>query len=115
MRDVTRRAPVLRATILTVFALALTDQGGIASAQTAYKYRDSNGQWVFTDQPGAAATASESIHLTHESAALHISVDRDDGAESTQLIAVNDWVPGAGAGMFPCVPINKISRLLRAQ
>jgi murein DD-endopeptidase MepM/ murein hydrolase activator NlpD len=87
VRDVNR---ILQAATLTVFTLALTDPGGIAAAQTAYKYRDSNGQWVFTDQPGAAATASESIHLTRENAALHISVDRDDSAESTQLIAVND-------------------------
>jgi murein DD-endopeptidase MepM/ murein hydrolase activator NlpD len=81
---------ILQAATLTVFTLALSDPGGIAAAQTAYKYRDSNGHWVFTDQPGAAATASQPIHLTHENAALHISVDRDDGAESTQLIAVND-------------------------
>jgi murein DD-endopeptidase MepM/ murein hydrolase activator NlpD len=87
---VNRHAPLLRAAILTVVTLALADPGGIAAAQTAYKYRDSNGQWVFTDQPSAAAAAGESIHLTHESTALHISVDRDDGAESTQLIAVND-------------------------
>ena len=82
MRDVNR---ILRATILTVFTVALTDPGGIA-AQTAYKYRDSNGQWVFTDQPSAGATAGEPVHLTHENAALHVSVDREDGAESTQQI-----------------------------
>jgi murein DD-endopeptidase MepM/ murein hydrolase activator NlpD len=86
------RAPfrILRATTLAFFALVLADPGAIVGAQTAYKYRDSNGQWVFTDQPSAAATASDSVHLTHENTALHLSVDREDGAESTQLIAVND-------------------------
>ena len=81
---------ILRATVLIIFAPALIDPGGIAAAQTAYKYRDSNGQWVFTDQPSAGATAGEPVHLTHENAPLHISVDREDGAESTQLIAVNE-------------------------
>ena len=37
-----------------------------------------------------AAAASEPLHITRESSTLHLSVDRDDGAESTQLIAVND-------------------------
>ena len=81
---------ILQAATLTVLTLVFADPGAIVVAQTAYKYRDSNGQWVFTDQPGAAATASESVHLTHENNTLHLSVDRDDGAESTQLIAVND-------------------------
>jgi murein DD-endopeptidase MepM/ murein hydrolase activator NlpD len=60
------------------------------SAQTAYRYRDSNGQWVFTDQAPASNTPGDSFSLGHEKSALHISVDRVDDAEFTQLIAVND-------------------------
>jgi murein DD-endopeptidase MepM/ murein hydrolase activator NlpD len=63
---------------------------GTMSAQTAYRYRDSNGQWVFTDQAPASNTPGDSFSLGHEKSALHISVDREDDAEFTQLIAVND-------------------------
>ena len=61
-----------------------------ANAQTAYKYRDANGQWVFTDQPNASAAPTETLNLGHESTALHIAIDRNDAGDATQLIAVND-------------------------
>jgi murein DD-endopeptidase MepM/ murein hydrolase activator NlpD len=57
-------------------------------AQSAYRYRDANGQWVFTDQ-GAAAATGDSISLVREPEPLHISVDRSDSGTSTQLIAAN--------------------------
>ncbi len=60
------------------------------TAQTAYKYRDADGHWVFTDQASPAADSSESFNLGHENNALHLSVDRTEDAQSTQLIAVND-------------------------
>jgi murein DD-endopeptidase MepM/ murein hydrolase activator NlpD len=60
-------------------------------AQTGYRYRDANGQWVFTDQAPPSATPADSFSLAHEnSSTLHLSVDRSDDADSTQLIAVND-------------------------
>jgi murein DD-endopeptidase MepM/ murein hydrolase activator NlpD len=59
-------------------------------AQSAYRYRDANGQWVFSDRGAAAAVATgDSITLTREPEALHISVDRSDTGTSTQLIAAN--------------------------
>lgn len=58
-------------------------------AQTAYKYRDANGQWVFTDRPAPGA-ARESFQLAHETSNLHIEVVRVDTGNSTQLLAVND-------------------------
>jgi murein DD-endopeptidase MepM/ murein hydrolase activator NlpD len=62
----------------------------VMSAQTAYRYRDSNGQWVFTDQAPASAAPADSFSLGHEKSALHIAVSREDDAQTTQLIAVND-------------------------
>ena len=70
--------------------LVLAFLSGWLSAQSAYKYRDSNGQWVFTDQPPAADARSESFNVEHENDALHLSVDRHDDGGSMQLIAVND-------------------------
>jgi len=84
MRKLTRAA--LRALI----ALALAGPSALLMAQTAYKYRDSNGQWVFTDEAPASAERGDAFSLVHEKDALHVSVDRNDQAGSTELIAVND-------------------------
>jgi murein DD-endopeptidase MepM/ murein hydrolase activator NlpD len=73
--------------VLAVLALV---HGTLLTAQTVYRYRDANGQWVFTDQAGDSAQAVESLSRGREISTLHIAVDRSDDAESTQLIAVND-------------------------
>jgi murein DD-endopeptidase MepM/ murein hydrolase activator NlpD len=73
-----------------LMVLVLAGFSGLLSAQSAYKYRDSNGQWVFTDQAPAADARSESFSVGHENDALHLSVDRNDEAGSLRLIAVND-------------------------
>jgi len=80
-------------------------------AQSAYRYRDANGQWVFTDQAsGATARGADPIPLSHEPAALHISVDRADSAAATQLIAANDCLCAASVRIvivesdFPQIP-----------
>jgi murein DD-endopeptidase MepM/ murein hydrolase activator NlpD len=59
-------------------------------AQSAYRYRDANGQWVFTDRADTKTAPGDSFTLAHEHAALHLAVDRNDNGESTQLVAVND-------------------------
>ncbi len=77
-------------------------------AQTAYKYRDEKGQWVFTDEAPASAASGESFSLAHDNSTLNVSVIRSVEAESTQLIAINDCLcavtfqisiaqPGSGA------------------
>jgi murein DD-endopeptidase MepM/ murein hydrolase activator NlpD len=75
--------------VLTLAVLALVHSTTL-TAQTVYRYRDANGQWVFTDQAGASAHAVESPSRGREISTLHIAVDRNDDAESTQLIAIND-------------------------
>jgi murein DD-endopeptidase MepM/ murein hydrolase activator NlpD len=71
--------------------LSLVLPGATLLAQGAYKYRDANGQWVFTDRAvSSAAAAGDSISLAHEPEALHISVERADTDNATQLIGVND-------------------------
>ena len=75
-------------TVLT--AIVLTLSSATLLAQTAYKYRDANGQWVFTDRAVTAAAPGDPISLEHENAALHVAVDRVDSAASTQLVAIND-------------------------
>lgn len=62
---------------------------GAVVAQVGYKYRDENGQWVFTDQ-ARPSQSGETFSLGHENNTLHVSVERIDDAQSTQLIATND-------------------------
>lgn len=71
-------------------ALVLASLSASSSAQTAYRYRDSNGQWVFTDQAPASDAPSESFNVEHGNDALHLSVERSDDAGSMRLTAVND-------------------------
>jgi murein DD-endopeptidase MepM/ murein hydrolase activator NlpD len=60
-------------------------------AQSAYRYRDANGQWVFTDQGTAAAPATAAtLNLTRAPDALHISVAREDTPGFAQLFASNN-------------------------
>lgn len=64
---------------------------GTVCGQSAVRYRDSNGQWVFTDSPPAAAAASgATLGLSSTPTSLHIAIERSDGPDATHLIAVND-------------------------
>jgi murein DD-endopeptidase MepM/ murein hydrolase activator NlpD len=84
------RLPNIRGLMLAAL-LAAALPGSALLAQTAYRYRDANGQWVFSDRAGGGANrGGDAITLTREPAALHISVERADTPEATQLIATNN-------------------------
>jgi murein DD-endopeptidase MepM/ murein hydrolase activator NlpD len=89
VQSVRRRLPnACRLIVAAVLAAAVP---GASLAQSAYKYRDANGQWVFTDHAASAtAAAGDAISLAHEPAALQVSVERTDTDTSTQLIGVNE-------------------------
>jgi murein DD-endopeptidase MepM/ murein hydrolase activator NlpD len=72
----------------TAVALALCS--GALLAQTAYRYRDANGQWVYTDRAAPSATRESSVSLRHQDQTFHINVDRKDSGNTTELTAVND-------------------------
>jgi hypothetical protein len=80
---------------LAIAALAVVWVGATLGAQTGYKYRDANGQWVYTDQAPPSGTADAGVQvgtfgIAHEKTDLHLAVDREDDGQSTRLIAVND-------------------------
>jgi murein DD-endopeptidase MepM/ murein hydrolase activator NlpD len=80
-----------RVIVSALLALALALPGATLLAQSAYRYRDASGQWVFTDQAGrAAAPAGDAINLPREPEALHLAVERVEAGDATQLVAVND-------------------------
>jgi murein DD-endopeptidase MepM/ murein hydrolase activator NlpD len=70
--------------------LALLLASAAVPAQTAYKYRDANGQWVFSDQPAPPGVSGETVHLNRETSILKIAIERVEAPASTQLLAVND-------------------------
>jgi murein DD-endopeptidase MepM/ murein hydrolase activator NlpD len=85
------RRPLLNLCRLIVAAALTAALPAVPLAQSAYKYRDANGQWVFTDRAASsAAPARDAINLTHEHGALQVSVERTDTDTSTQLIGVNE-------------------------
>lgn len=68
-----------------------------AFAQSAYRYKDANGNWVYTDKaPSSTTTRDDSISLAHAEESLHITVERHDDGTNTTLTAVNDCLCVAG-------------------
>jgi len=63
---------------------------GMALGQAAYKYRDADGHWVFTDQPPPAGVPSDPIRRTPAELKLNILVTRVEDTDATRLVAVND-------------------------
>jgi murein DD-endopeptidase MepM/ murein hydrolase activator NlpD len=57
--------------------------------QSAFKYRDANGQWIFTDEGNGTPAAAQSFNLPHDSEPPSISVRRDDAPGRTRLVATN--------------------------
>jgi murein DD-endopeptidase MepM/ murein hydrolase activator NlpD len=75
---------------LTAAALLLAAPGVPLLAQSPVKYRDAEGHWIFTDQAASVlAAAGEPISMSHEAAALHITVTRQETPALTRLVATN--------------------------
>jgi len=72
----------LGASALFVFAAAL--------GQTAYKYKDANGQWVFSDNAPPSGTRQDgSFSLGHPIERLQNTIERVDSGDATTFTAVN--------------------------
>lgn len=87
---VSPRRPLSHYWLAILAALSCSLPNAALIAQTAYRYRDASGQWVFTDRAANASTPGDTFSLGHENGALHLAVERSDTAESTQLTAIND-------------------------
>ena len=61
-----------------------------ALGQTAYKYKDANGQWVFSDNAPPAGTRQDaSFSLDHAAERLQNTIERVDSNDATTFTAVN--------------------------
>lgn len=75
---------------LGLSALALMASSNPTPAQTGYKYKDANGQWVFTDSaPPSGAKADASFNLAHQNETLQNTIERTDSGRTTTFTAIN--------------------------
>jgi murein DD-endopeptidase MepM/ murein hydrolase activator NlpD len=74
---------------LGALALALMLLHAPSPAQTAYKYRDANGQWVFTDNAPPASAQQDTFSLDHQKETLQNTIARTDKAGITEFTAIN--------------------------
>ncbi len=75
---------------LGVLALALTLLDSSSQAQTAYKYRDANGQWVFTDSAPTNSDKQDTFSLgRHAAETLQNTIQRTDSGTTTDFTAIN--------------------------
>jgi murein DD-endopeptidase MepM/ murein hydrolase activator NlpD len=70
-------------------ALTLLSISSPATAQTAYKYRDANGQWVFTDNAPPSAAKQDTFNLDHPRETLQNTIERSDKSSIVEFTAVN--------------------------
>jgi murein DD-endopeptidase MepM/ murein hydrolase activator NlpD len=62
-----------------------------AQAQTAYRYRDASGQWVYSDTAPSSAVATQSaIPIKRQDSALHVALERRESPEESQLVATSN-------------------------
>ena len=78
--------------VLCVAILLLVAPVPGALAQTGVKYRDANGQWIFTDQAPSASTPTEVLHLPHASEATQIEVKRVTRDGVMRLLVTNHYL-----------------------
>jgi murein DD-endopeptidase MepM/ murein hydrolase activator NlpD len=83
---------VKRLTILALSAAALIPlRWQVQAAEELYKYRDANGNWVYSDRKPDAPTASiETIPVAAEGRAPRIDVQAVTAATSWRMFAINE-------------------------
>ncbi|HNP37315.1 MAG TPA: M23 family metallopeptidase [Woeseiaceae bacterium] len=63
--------------------------GSSAAAQTLYKYRGANGEWIFADRPPADGVVDEVRHLGAGKADAEVRVMANDSAKYVSFVAYN--------------------------
>jgi len=63
---------------------------GPSSAQPVYRYKDAQGQWVYTDRPPASRRPPETLTLSAAVSSPRILVEPRSGDNGIALVAVNE-------------------------
>lgn len=82
-------SPGSQAARLRVLALALSLISAHTTAQTAYRYKDASGQWVFTDNAPSSTDKQGAFSLGHQSETLQNTIERTDSGTTTEFTAIN--------------------------
>lgn len=61
-----------------------------SSAQPVYRYKDAQGQWVYTDRPPSSRRPAETLLLSTAVASPRILVEPRSGANGIELVAINE-------------------------
>ncbi len=64
---------------------------GLASAQSLYKYRGANGEWIYTDRPPKDGAVAEVRKLNTQSRQPKFTVTHDVVGDRVNLVAQNDF------------------------
>jgi murein DD-endopeptidase MepM/ murein hydrolase activator NlpD len=76
---------------MAVLVLMFALPAGALQAQSVHAYKDSSGQWVFTDRGANGEHAQgDAFTLPRPPEALRVRVERSDAGTATRLTAVND-------------------------
>ena len=77
-------------TYLAALTLLLT-AGGIAAAQSLYKYRGESGEWIYADRPSIGDRITETRYLGSRQSEAEITVTREFVGRTVQLTAHNEF------------------------
>ena len=77
--------------LLIAVAAATLFLGSVAGAQTLYKYRGENGEWIYTDRPPEDDSAAEVRNLGPGRVASEFRVTHDVVGRTLEIAAQNTW------------------------
>jgi len=83
---VPRRATRFSTALLLIVALLV---GGVVAAQTMYKYRGADGEWIFSDRPPAGDQTAETRSISSRESRGDLSVSHTFDGSGVTLIARN--------------------------
>jgi murein DD-endopeptidase MepM/ murein hydrolase activator NlpD len=82
-----------RLVVRAVFAGTAALACGISTGGAAYRYKDANGQWVYTDRPPPAAIQPENVALgASDATGMRMAVVPRSTPRGVALVAVNDCI-----------------------
>lgn len=62
----------------------------IAASAQAYRYKDQNGQWVYTDRPPPGAGAADTLRLSSGAASPRILIEPRSAGGGVAMVAINE-------------------------
>jgi murein DD-endopeptidase MepM/ murein hydrolase activator NlpD len=91
VRDAGNLPSMIRRWLGAAVVLAMSGFAAMpALAQSVYRYKDTQGQWVYTDRPPASRRPAETLTFSAPVASPRILVEPRSGANGITLVAINE-------------------------